>query len=80
MLISVRPENTHLTADSAHENTLDGKIVFVRDLGEILQCYVDCGFEDPVVVTGAGRDHGHVSQGDETTVFFPPEACVVVRP
>jgi putative spermidine/putrescine transport system ATP-binding protein len=80
VLLSVRPEDAHLEAGVASdENSLPGTVVFVRDLGELFECYVDCGLEDHVVVAGSPRERVPVSQGDAVTVRFPPEACVVVR-
>ena len=49
------------------------------DLGELFECYVDCGLDENVVVAGSPRDRVPVGQGDRVTVTFPPEACVVVR-
>jgi putative spermidine/putrescine transport system ATP-binding protein len=80
VLLSVRPEETHLEAGEADgDNTLPGTVVFVRDLGELFECYVDCGLKDHVVVAGSPRERIQVRQGDRVTVRFPPEACVVVR-
>jgi putative spermidine/putrescine transport system ATP-binding protein len=80
VLLSVRPEETHLeTGEAGGDNTLRGTVVFVRDLGELFECYVDCGFEENVVVAGSPRERVHVSQGDRVTVRFPSDACVVVR-
>jgi putative spermidine/putrescine transport system ATP-binding protein len=80
MLVSVRPEDARIVdAGSFADNTLPGSVVFVRDLGELHQCYLDCGLDDHVVVAASARDHAAVSQGDSVAVFFPPEACVVVR-
>jgi len=79
VLISVRPEDTVLQTDRADEaNTVGGTVVFVRDLGELFECYVDCGLADNVVVAGSPRDRVPVDQGDAVTVRFPPEACVVL--
>ena len=80
VLISVRPEETHLAAGRSNGvNALGGAVVFVRDLGELFECYVDCGLVEHVVVAGSPRERVAVGQGDEVTVRFPPEACVVVR-
>jgi putative spermidine/putrescine transport system ATP-binding protein len=80
VVISVRPEEAHLsTDDTAGDNALAGTVVFVRDLGELFECYVDCGLEQNVVVAGSPRDRVAVEQGDRVRVRFPPEACVVVR-
>jgi putative spermidine/putrescine transport system ATP-binding protein len=78
--ISVRPEDAHLVVGELPErNALPGSVVFVRDLGEFFECYVDCGLEEPIVVAGSPRERASVKQGDRVAVTFPPEACVVVR-
>jgi putative spermidine/putrescine transport system ATP-binding protein len=80
VVISVRPEDTVLQRDHADEvNALRGTIVFVRDLGELFECYVDCGLAENVMVAGSPRERVPVDQGDAVTVRFPPEACVVVK-
>jgi putative spermidine/putrescine transport system ATP-binding protein len=79
-LVSVRPEETHLApGEPDGPNALGGTVVFVRDLGELFECYVDCGLDEHVVVAGSPRDRIAVAQGDRVTVRFPREACVVVR-
>jgi putative spermidine/putrescine transport system ATP-binding protein len=81
VLVSVRPEDAHLeTGEPRAENALPGRVVFVRDLGELFECYVDCGLEENVIVAGSPRERIDVSQGDRVNVRFPREACVVVRP
>jgi putative spermidine/putrescine transport system ATP-binding protein len=80
VVLSVRPEEAHLVLGEAPgHNALPGTVVFVRDLGEFFECYVDCGLPDPVVVAGSPRERVAVEQGDRVAVQFPPEACVVVR-
>jgi hypothetical protein len=67
--------------DGAPErNALPGTVVFVRDLGELFECYVDCGLDEHVIVAGSPRDWVPVQQGAEVAVRFPAEACVVVTP
>jgi putative spermidine/putrescine transport system ATP-binding protein len=79
VVISIRPEETHLSTDELPErNALEGKVVFVRDLGELFECFVDCGLDDHVVVAGSPREKVAVGQGDRVVVLFPREACVVV--
>ncbi|HYY07637.1 MAG TPA: TOBE domain-containing protein [Actinomycetota bacterium] len=79
--ISVRPEAAQLLADDAPDrNALPGTVVFVRDLGELFECYVDCGLDEHVVVAGSPRDWVPVQQGDRVAVRFPADACVVVGP
>ena len=78
--LSVRPEDAHLQTTPAPEgNALTGRVVFVRDLGELFECYVDCGLDDPVVVAGSPRERVDVRQGQSVSVVFPREACVVVE-
>ncbi|HEX2030418.1 MAG TPA: ABC transporter ATP-binding protein [Actinomycetota bacterium] len=80
ILLSVRPEHAHLeTGEAEGENGLPGTVVFMRDLGELFECYVDCGLGENVIVAGSPRERVEVRQGDAVTVRFPPEACVVVR-
>lgn len=79
VMISVRPEDTVLKPDRERgPNALPGSVVFVRDLGELFECYIDCGLAENIVVAGSPRDRVSVGQGDAVTVHFPPEACVVV--
>jgi putative spermidine/putrescine transport system ATP-binding protein len=80
VVISVRPEEAHLTVDDVPErNALPGTVVFVRDLGELFECFVDCGLGEHVVVAGSPRERADVEQGQRVAVVFPPETCVVVR-
>ena len=77
--LSVRPEDAHLqTTTTPERNALPGRVVFVRDLGELFECYVDCGLDEPVVVAGSPRERVEVQQGQPVSVAFPREACVVV--
>lgn len=81
VVLSVRPEEAHLVAGEAPaRNALPGTVVFVRDLGELFECYVDCGTGEHVIVAGSPRERLDVAQGQRVAVAFPPEACVVVRP
>jgi putative spermidine/putrescine transport system ATP-binding protein len=78
--ISVRPEAAQLVdGDLPDRNALAGTVVFVRDLGELFECYVDCGLDEHVIVAGSPRDWVPVAQGANVAVRFPPEACVVVE-
>jgi putative spermidine/putrescine transport system ATP-binding protein len=77
--ISVRPESAQLHTDADGErNTLPGTVVFVRDLGELFECFVDCGLEEHVIVAGSPRDWVPVEQGAAVSVRFPAAECVVV--
>jgi putative spermidine/putrescine transport system ATP-binding protein len=77
--VSVRPEAAQLVVDGAPDrNTLPGTVVFVRDLGELFECYVDCHLGEHVIVAGSPRDWVPVEQGADVWVRFPAEHCVVV--
>jgi putative spermidine/putrescine transport system ATP-binding protein len=78
-VLSVRPEDAQLVQDEPPvRNALPGTVVFVRDLGEMFECYVDCGLEANVVVAGSPRERVRVQQGQRVTVSFPVESCIVV--
>ncbi|HSL14697.1 MAG TPA: ABC transporter ATP-binding protein [Actinomycetota bacterium] len=80
VLVSVRPEDARLHVGlGAVPNAIPGTVVFVRDLGELFECYVDCELREHVVVAGSPRERVPVDQGDAVQVEFPPDACVVVR-
>jgi len=80
VVISVRPEDAHLTVGDAPErNALPGTVVFVRDLGELFECFVDCGLSEHVIVAGSPRERTDVEQGQRVSVVFPSESCVVVQ-
>jgi putative spermidine/putrescine transport system ATP-binding protein len=80
VVVSVRPEDAHLALETpAQRNALPGTVVFVRDLGEMLECYVDCGLDANVIVAGSPRERVQVQQGQHVTVSFPAESCIVVR-
>ena len=82
IVLSLRPgDATVLAVDDAAPaapDTIPGEVVFVRDLGTTFECFVDCGLDEPLVASGAGRDHPDVAQGDTVAVHLPPERCVVV--
>jgi putative spermidine/putrescine transport system ATP-binding protein len=79
VVVSVRPEDAHLVVgDPPDRNALPGTVVFVRDLGELFECYVDCGLDDNVIVAGSPRDRVEVEQGQRVAVLFPTDACIVV--
>ncbi|HXF35987.1 MAG TPA: ABC transporter ATP-binding protein [Actinomycetota bacterium] len=81
VVLSVRPEEARLLLGEAPDgNALPGTVVFVRDLGEMFECYVDCGLDQHVIVAGSPRERLAVSQGQPVAVGFPPDVCVVVRP
>jgi ABC-type Fe3+/spermidine/putrescine transport system ATPase subunit len=81
--VSLRPEEAHLTLDDRAadgDNVLGGTVVFMRDLGELFECYVDVGLDDPVIVAGSPRERIDVRPGDRASVAFAADSCVVVAP
>jgi putative spermidine/putrescine transport system ATP-binding protein len=82
--ISIRPEAARVAlADRSAtdgENAISGTVVFMRDLGELFECYVDVGLDQHLVVAGSPRERVDVRQGDPVSVRFPASACVVVAP
>ena len=79
VVVSVRPEDATLVLEApAERNALPGTVVFVRDLGELFECYVDCGLDANVIVAGSPRERVQVRQGQRVTVSFPAESCIVV--
>jgi putative spermidine/putrescine transport system ATP-binding protein len=80
VMISVRPEGAQLAVGALPErNALPGTVVFVRDLGELFECFVDCGLDEHVIVAGSPRDWVPVEQGAKVAVRFPAESCIVVE-
>jgi putative spermidine/putrescine transport system ATP-binding protein len=81
--VSLRPEEAHLMLGDPSvdgNNVLRGTVVFMRDLGELFECYVDVGLDDPLIVAGSPRERIDVRPGDRASVSFAPDACVVVAP
>jgi putative spermidine/putrescine transport system ATP-binding protein len=81
--VSLRPEEAHLALGDPSvdgDNVLRGTVVFMRDLGEMFECYVDVGLDDPLIVAGSPRERIDVRPGDRASVSFAPDACVVVAP
>ncbi|MCS4503350.1 Sulfate/thiosulfate import ATP-binding protein CysA [wastewater metagenome] len=77
--VSVRPEDVHLYAgDEDGPNRLSGTVAFVRDVGQSVELYVDCG-GTRITSHVQPRDKPDVHQGQTVTVELPPEACVVLK-
>ena len=77
--ISVRPEDISvLPGVQEAENTLQGRVIFVRDVGSSVEIYLDCnGFQIISQSTPKGRPA--VREGDTATAVLPPSACVVLK-
>ncbi len=76
--VSIRPEDVHiLVGEQAGENLLSGTVAFVRDVGQSVEIYVDCG-ETRITAQVQPRDKPDAAQGDRVTVELPKQACVVL--
>ena len=77
--ISVRPEDISVLPGAQEgENSLQGRVTFVRDVGSIVEIYLDCkGFQIISQSTPKGRPA--VREGDTATAILPPSACVVLK-
>ena len=74
-----RRTRTSSWATRPERNALPGTVVFVRDLGELFECYVDCGLDEQRDRRGLARGTGARPAGRSGWRFaFPAEACVVV--
>ncbi|MFV0257496.1 MAG: ABC transporter ATP-binding protein [Acidimicrobiales bacterium] len=85
LLLSVRPGDMTVRPGTGPEpartvDVLTGEMVFVRDLGSTFECFVDCGLEDHLVVSGFSRDLPAVAPGDPVELQLHPDRCVVVNP
>lgn len=77
--LSVRPEDISvLPGAQKAENTLEGRVAFVRDVGSTVEIYLECnGFQIISQSTPKGRPA--VREGDTATAVLPPSACVVLK-
>jgi putative spermidine/putrescine transport system ATP-binding protein len=77
--VSIRPEDVHLhPGEQSGPNRLTGTVAFVRDVGQSVEIYVDCG-ETRITSHVQPRDKPDVGQGHPVTVELPAEACVVLK-
>jgi putative spermidine/putrescine transport system ATP-binding protein len=76
--ISVRPEDISVIPGTREtENSIEGVVTFVRDVGSSVEIYLDCrGFQ--VISQSTPKGRPAVAQGDAATVVLPPSACVVL--
>jgi len=77
--ISVRPEEISiLPGPREAENTLQGRVTFVRDMGSIVEIYLDCK-ELKIISQSTPKGRPTVREGDTATAVLPPSACVVLK-
>jgi len=77
--LSIRPEDVRVQAGTAAEGDgrLGGTVAFVRDVGQSVELYVDCG-ELRLISHVPPRDKPAVGQGDAVAVELPAAACTVL--
>jgi putative spermidine/putrescine transport system ATP-binding protein len=73
--ISVRPENIRLGDPAAAG--IKGRVTFVRDLGSVVETFIDCEGQE-IVAVSAPRESPDVREGADTGVLIKPEDCVVL--
>ena len=79
VLVSIRPEDTHLRDTSfTGSNLLPGKLSFIRDLGSEIEAFVDCAGQK-VIVKWIPKDNPDINEGDEVQVEVPAGAIRVLR-
>ncbi|MGJ8571409.1 MAG: ABC transporter ATP-binding protein [Hoeflea sp.] len=76
-IISIRPEDVHLTAPGS-EGAITGTVTFVRDLGGTIETFIDCGGK-PIVAVCTPRARPDVTVGQLTGVVLEPDVCVVLN-
>ncbi|QRM57300.1 ABC transporter ATP-binding protein [Sinorhizobium sp. BG8] len=75
-IISVRPEDLHLTAPG--NGPLDGTVTFVRDLGGTIETFLDVAGKQMIAVS-TPRARPEVSVGQTVGIQLSPDVCVVLK-
>ena len=75
-VISVRPEDVHLTA--AGNAPITGTVTFVRDLGGTIETFVEAGGKQ-IVAVSMPNARPDVSVGQSVGVQLTPADCVVLK-
>ncbi|MDO9418192.1 ABC transporter ATP-binding protein [Pararhizobium sp.] len=75
-ILSVRPEDVHLTAPG--HGAIPGKVTFVRDLGGTIETFVEAGGKQ-IVAVSTPRARPDVAVGQEIGIVLSPELCVVLQ-
>ena len=77
--VSVRPEEVRVVADGEPgANRLTGTVAFIRDVGQSVEVYVDCG-DTRITCHVPPKDRPDAGQGARVAVELPAEACVVLN-
>ncbi|TCL68134.1 ABC transporter ATP-binding protein [Rhizobium sp. BK251] len=75
-MISVRPEDVHLTAPDMAPIT--GRVVFVRDLGGMIETFVEVEGKQ-IVAVSTPRARPDVAIGHAVGITLSPDVCVVLK-
>jgi putative spermidine/putrescine transport system ATP-binding protein len=76
-IISVRPEDVHLTAPG--NGAITGLVTFVRDLGGVIETFVEAGGKQ-IVAVSTPRQRPDVTVGRQVGISLNPDVCVVLKP
>ncbi|WP_027289551.1 ABC transporter ATP-binding protein [Rhodovibrio salinarum] len=84
--VSIRPEDVRVHAPTGDgglpdrgAGCLDGTVAFIRDVGQSVELYIDCG-DLRLSSHVPPRDKPDVGQGDRVAVELPAAACRVLGP
>ena len=75
-IVSVRPEDVHLTAPG--NGAITGTVTFVRDLGGTVETFVEAGGKQ-IVAVSMPNARPDVTVGQLVGVKLTPESCVVLK-
>ena len=76
--LSIRPEDIQLTAaNAAGDNTVSGRITFIRDMGSSVEVHLDCDGRDVLSVVQP-RDWISAGTGDIAHLRLPRNQCRVL--
>ncbi|MTI43143.1 putative spermidine/putrescine transport system ATP-binding protein [Roseibium hamelinense] len=73
-LVSIRPED--IAVLPSETGPVKASVVFVREMGAIVEIYLDAGGER-IVAHAAPKTHGDFKVGSTVSLSMPAEACVV---
>ncbi|MDX3924188.1 MAG: ABC transporter ATP-binding protein [Shinella sp.] len=75
-IISVRPEDVHLTAPG--HGAITGTVTFVRDLGGTIETFVEAAGKQ-IVAVSTPNARPDVSVGQSVGIRLSPDVCVVLK-
>ncbi|MHB0952432.1 MAG: ABC transporter ATP-binding protein [Allorhizobium sp.] len=73
--VSIRPEDVHLAAPG--EGRLTGRVTFIRDLGGVIETFVDVAGTE-VIAVSTPRERPVVTVGQDVGIAIDPETAVVL--